>query len=699
MEHATLCIHDFLTTDTQRCINQVILLFSLNSKLNININGKQTSIENNIAIINHSDLFCITHAEQLVELKIPIQQIIPLNQLFFNCYYDAKALNAQAYLKQIILSMIEKLNTINSTELPQLTELISTLEHEAKKISEHVYIPTIHCENELLNKISEYIQTHITQHIMSKEISSIFYISSSYISILFKKYLGISFKHYITSLKIALSLDELINSNNTIYLISENMGFNHYANYTHQFKSYLCLTPLAYRKKLNIMQNKPITLLTTDISGYSHYFKTHLNNHTQTIDNEIINLDHLEYNDLAKQPTIFIHIDNLVDIIQTNLNQKLNFSDLTNCYLLINNVSNLASTSLNLNGIVNFIDAIFSNCMGVVIRIKSKQEYEQIEQAISQFIIFKPKYYTHDNMYNFMILFDSEYLKLNDINRLYIKARSLNINIKLAINVEGVLTQTQSLKHTFTLLHRFNFDFNFIDVERNELRAMLLKHSHQFNNVSSYSDYYNKFITLSKLQPNKCVYSKLTKNHFTQYNQKAPLGITEIMQHTIQLIKNGSAVGYELMDKSISDVALMNQHGIYEPIVYIFQFLKPFYGKTILIQPNYLIAKEKQCTHLLLFNSNTHTMSNKRKFTLKQQTITSKLILFIRTLNREHGFIDYALPPIFNNIFIEQTLLKNIERSNMPKSELRHTTYPHTPIEFDIDRDEVKYIRISPACK
>src|SRR5699024_1265738 len=115
----------------------------------------------------------------------------------------------------------------------------------------------------------------------------------------------------------------------------------------------------------------------------------------------------------------------------------------------------------------------------------------------------------------------------------------------------------------------------------------------------------------------------------------------------IQLIKNGSAVGYELMDKCISDVALMNQHGIYEPIVYIFQFLKPFYGKTILIQPNYLIAKDKQCTHLLLFNSNTHTMSNKQKFTLKQQTITSKLILFIRTLNREHGFIDYALPPIF----------------------------------------------------
>ncbi|MEX5963820.1 AraC family transcriptional regulator Rsp [Staphylococcus ureilyticus] len=699
MEHATLCIHDFLTTDTQRCINQVILLFSLNSKLNININGKQTSVENNIAIINHSDLFCITHAEQLVELKIPIQQIIPLNQLFFNCYYDAKALHAQEYLKYLILNMIEKLNTMNSMELPQLTELISTLEQETKKSTDYAYIPTIHSENELLNKISDYIQKHITQHIMSKEISSIFYISSSYISILFKKYLGISFKHYVVSLKIALSINELINSNKTIYLISENMGFNHYANYTHQFKYHLKLTPLAYRKKLNILHNNPITLLTTDISGYSHYFKAYLDDHNQSLDNEIINLDHLKYNDLAKQPTIFIHIDNLMDIIQTNLNQKLNFSDLTNCYLLINNVSNLASASLNLNGIVNLIDAIFSNCIGVVIRIKSMEEYKKIEQVISQFLIFKPKYHANGNMYNFMILFDSEYLKLNDINRLYIKVRSLNINIKLAINVEGVLTQTQSLKHTFTLLHRFNFDFNFIDVERSELRTMLLKHSHQFDNVSSYSDYYNKFVTLSKLQPNKCVYSKLTKNHFTQYNQKAPLGISEIMQHTIQLIKNGSAVGYELMNKCIYDVALMNHHGIYEPIVYIMQFLKPFYGKAILIQPNYLVAKDKQCTHLLLFNANTHTTLNKRKFILKQQTIISKLILFIRTLNREHGFIDYALPPIFNDIFIEQSLLKNIERSNMPKSELRHTTYPHTPIEFDIGRDEVKYIRLSPTNK
>src|SRR5699024_8179231 len=99
MEHATLCIHEFLTTNTRRCINQVILLFSLKGQIDININGKKGSFDSNIVIINHSDLFCITHAEQIVELKIPIQQIVPLNQLFFNCHYDVKVLHSSEYLK------------------------------------------------------------------------------------------------------------------------------------------------------------------------------------------------------------------------------------------------------------------------------------------------------------------------------------------------------------------------------------------------------------------------------------------------------------------------------------------------------------------------------------------------------------------------------------------------------------------------
>src|SRR5699024_6647868 len=96
----------------------------------------------------------------------------------------------------------------------------------------------------------------------------------------------------------------------------------------------------------------------------------------------------------------------------------------------------------------------------------------------------------------------------------YIRAKSLSINIKLAINIEGVLNQTQNLNHTITLLHRFNFDFNFIDIERNDVRAMVHKYSNRFDNISNYQDYYEIFIAMSKLKPSKCVYTKITKNYF-----------------------------------------------------------------------------------------------------------------------------------------------------------------------------------------
>jgi AraC-like DNA-binding protein len=53
------------------------------------------------------------------------------------------------------------------------------------------------------------------------------------------------FKLYITSLKIALSLSELVQNKQTIYQVSEQFGFNHYSNYTQQFKHFMQMTPNA----------------------------------------------------------------------------------------------------------------------------------------------------------------------------------------------------------------------------------------------------------------------------------------------------------------------------------------------------------------------------------------------------------------------------------------------------------------------
>ena len=94
MDNTTLCIHEYLNTVTRRCINQVILLFSLSNHLDITLNGRKISAGNNIIIINHSDLYQISNAQQVVEICIPFRHFIKLEKHFFNSNYNFKLLNS-----------------------------------------------------------------------------------------------------------------------------------------------------------------------------------------------------------------------------------------------------------------------------------------------------------------------------------------------------------------------------------------------------------------------------------------------------------------------------------------------------------------------------------------------------------------------------------------------------------------------------
>jgi hypothetical protein len=114
-----------------------------------------------------------------------------------------------------------------------------------------------------------------------------------------------------------------------------------------------------------------VQLVNEDISPYQSAIDTYTSDKPQTINQINIELNQLTFNDAIKSPTVFIHVDNLMDIVQSDYNTKLSFKDLTNAYILINNSRNLALENLSLTGMIDFIDALFSNYVGIAIRIKS----------------------------------------------------------------------------------------------------------------------------------------------------------------------------------------------------------------------------------------------------------------------------------------------------------------------------------------
>ncbi|PTI73527.1 AraC family transcriptional regulator [Staphylococcus succinus] len=694
----TLCIHELLTTNTRRCINQVIVLFSLNHQLNIVINGKYESANTDVIIINHNDLFQIKYATALVELALPIQQFNTVHQSFFNNYYNFKQLTSIDTIKHHILTMIEQLHNQYEVDDQTLSKLIEILNRETKIHLDTLYIPSILSENTLLNNITEFIKTHSNYPITSKEITNVFYISTSYISILFKKYLGIHFKHYVASLKIALSLDELMYTQNTIHRISEHVGFNHYSIYTHHFKQYLNITPNMYRKNCTRNNAIPIKLITADIANYASYFKSIEIDHP-TKDNQInIDLDDLCYNTLTKVPKVFIHIDHITDMIQANINSKMKFIDFAEIYLLLNNLNNLALEKSSLTTVITFLNSVFSNQLHLAVRIETINHFISIENMILQISNSTLAFEIQNKMDNLLLLFDAQQLSLKDIKRFSSKIRNINTQIKLAITVEGVINQSSSLTLALKQLHHFNFDFNFIDIETSNTRSSLYALHKDFKKEMSYFECYNKLIEISHIPSTKFVYTKLTKNCFKYYESNIPLRLSDLMCHMMVMLTSGCGVGYSLINKNETELAIMNRFCIYEPLIYLYQFIKPFIGKRLYMHQNYIVFKDESNIHVLLFNAlHQHlTTNHSQTFVLKHYDLSNQSLVFIQTLNKEHGLIDYVLPPSFDNTYIERSILQHIEQSSQPKAEIKQLTTLNDSLTFKIAQDELKYIRISP---
>src|SRR5699024_9938337 len=84
--------------------------------------------------------------------------------------------------------------------------------------------------------LTQYVHKHIDASLSTKQVSNVFYISQSYISILFSKILNMNFKQYTSSLKIALSLHDLLKEEQSIYDVAMKYSFTNVSTYSKNLK-------------------------------------------------------------------------------------------------------------------------------------------------------------------------------------------------------------------------------------------------------------------------------------------------------------------------------------------------------------------------------------------------------------------------------------------------------------------------------
>ena len=108
--------------------------------------------------------------------------------------------------------------------------------------------------DQLLAQIKAYIIENFSEDLSLQKISDKFYISPSHLSHLFKRKLGYSPMHYIVRRRIGEAQSLLILTHKSITEVAGAVGFDNLSHFNVQFKKYVGLSPLTYRKKYTLPQ-------------------------------------------------------------------------------------------------------------------------------------------------------------------------------------------------------------------------------------------------------------------------------------------------------------------------------------------------------------------------------------------------------------------------------------------------------------
>ncbi len=102
----------------------------------------------------------------------------------------------------------------------------------------------------ILSGILSEMKTRYTENISLNELSEKYGLSSSHLSILIKKELGISFTEYITSKRLQKAKELLSDESLSIEEVANATGYHDYFYFTKVFKKTMGISPSKYRKEL-----------------------------------------------------------------------------------------------------------------------------------------------------------------------------------------------------------------------------------------------------------------------------------------------------------------------------------------------------------------------------------------------------------------------------------------------------------------
>ncbi|HDA7485324.1 TPA: AraC family transcriptional regulator Rsp [Staphylococcus aureus] len=697
-----LKIHHTLSTIPSRNINNIMVLFSLTSKLNITINGETKDVSNYIILINHGDIYNINHGENIIELMIPVFYFYQQDDDFFNGYLDRHLLQSSNYIKSLIADLI---STPTSSSLMGKNigqSIIDTLLKEAFIRIDHEYLPNIALSNPVFIDCVNYIHDNIDAHLSLKDIAMHCNISESYCSNLFVRYLSMNFKDYFTSIKLVNAINLLLSTKHSITTVSELAGFNSHTNFANQFKNYLHFSPKQFRSLVSKITEPPqIHFQQDNVSQFTELIST-IDLTSQLATNTTdIHIDDFNPKDRSQRAKVFVRFSNFNELFQFIFNEyyDINFEHLPKPVVFIDDIHDIEISQTNYNLLNRCFEKLFEKNIGLAIAIKSTQQFETMKQLILTFLQGNQDYKTSKKLVKFMLVFCSNSMTAEEIHLCHLKIKNKNKEIKYSVTVDGFLETYSTVEQVYDVMQRLKFHYYFIDIENSKTATHLITKNQHYHQTDTHFEQYKKFILDSGISSTQFVYNNLSVSGFKYTNDgKNPIQLSDIVYHLIALLRYGGGISYQLLDDHSNYISLYNKYGSPLPLMHLYKMFRPFVNEDIEITNNYVLSRKDNNYHFLLFNKiNDRYMSDVKQDFIFHNELPQDSLMIIKTLNHEHGSIQHLLPTSDQLVYIEKEILDELDKTNYPKTELAVQEETGRTFELKLNHDEVKYICFKPS--
>ncbi|HDG8723873.1 AraC family transcriptional regulator Rsp [Staphylococcus aureus] len=697
-----LKIHHTLSTIPSRNINNIMVLFSLTSKLNITINGETKDVSNYIILINHGDIYNINHGENIIELMIPVFYFYQQDDDFFNGYLDRHLLQSSNYIKSLIADLI---STPTSSSLMGKNigqSIIDTLLKEAFIRIDHEYLPNIALSNPVFIDCVNYIHDNIDAHLSLKDIAMHCNISESYCSNLFVRYLSMNFKDYFTSIKLVNAINLLLSTKHSITTVSELAGFNSHTNFANQFKNYLHFSPKQFRSLVSKITEPPqIHFQQDNVSQFTELIST-IDLTAQLATNTTdIHIDDFNPKDRSQRAKVFVRFSNFNELFQFIFNEyyDINFEHLPKPVVFIDDIHDIEISQTNYNLLNRYFEKLFEKNIGLAIAIKSTQQFETMKQLILTFLQGNQDYKTSKKLVKFMLVFCSNSMTAEEIHLCHLKIKNKNKEIKYSVTVDGFLETYSTVEQVYDVMQRLKFHYYFIDIENSKTATHLITKNQHYHQTDTHFEQYKKFILDSGISSTQFVYNNLSVSGFKYTNDgKNPIQLSDIVYHLIALLRYGGGISYQLLDDHSNYISLYNKYGSPLPLMHLYKMFRPFVNEDIEITNNYVLSRKDNNYHFLLFNKiNDRYMSDVKQDFIFHNELPQDSLMIIKTLNHEHGSIQHLLPISDQLVYIEKEILDELDKTNYPKTELAVQEETGRTFELKLNHDEVKYICFKPS--